>query len=337
MDLQILWFILVTVLFVGFFFLEGFDYGVGMLLPFAAKDDDERRMFIGSIGPVWNGNEVWMITAGGALFAAFPHVYATMFSMLYMALFLMLVGLIIRGIALEFRDKHDTAIWHSCCDWLICIGSFLPALLWGVAVTNLMKGFMINSDKIYVGTFWDLLSVYTVVGGITFVLVFAFHGLTFLSLRLEESAHIMHRLRTVSTCLGGTAAIFYLVCMALTYINTDVYNSSLCLGLMVAAALVFVIAIICRRQRNCKLAFVCSSLAVVFTTVSVFAGLFPRILISTLNPAWSLTITNASSSPYTLSIMTVAAAIFVPIVLIYQIWAYWLFRKRISASDVRHY
>lgn len=337
MDLQILWFVLVTVLFTGFFFLEGFDYGVGILLPFAAKNDEEKRMFINSIGPVWDGNEVWMITAGGAMFAAFPHVYATMFSMFYMALFLMLVGLIVRGVAFEFRSMHDTSGWHSLWDFLIFLGSLLPALLWGVAVANLMKGFAINSAKIYTGTFWDLLSVYTIVGGITFVLVFAFHGITYLSLKIEKESPVMPRLRQVATCLGGTAAIFYLICMALTYTNTDMYNSPLCLGLMVLAALVFVLAIIARRVNKCGWAFLGSTLAVAFTTVAVFAGLFPRILISTLNPQWSLTLVNASSSPYTLSIMTVAAFIFVPIVLIYQGWTYWLFRKRITSSDVRHY
>ncbi|MDQ0203254.1 cytochrome d ubiquinol oxidase subunit II [Pectinatus haikarae] len=336
MDLQVLWFILVTVLFTGFFFLEGFDYGVGILLPFVAKDDDERRMLINSIGPVWDGNEVWMITAGGALFAAFPHVYATMFSMLYMALFLMLIGLIVRGVAFEFRGKHHTACWRSLWDWMIFIGSFLPAFLWGVAVTNLMKGFMINGDKIYMGTFWDLLSVYTVIGGITFVLVFAFHGLTFLSLKIDKESALMPRFRLVGTCLGGTAAVFYLICIALTYANTDVYKSSLCLGLMILAALVFVLAIIARRQNSSGTAFIGSSLAVVLTTVSVFAGLFPRILISTMNPEWSLTITNASSSPYTLSIMTIAALIFVPVVIIYQGWTYWIFRKRITVNDLKH-
>ena len=158
MDLQIVWFILVTVLFVGFFFLEGFDYGVGTILPFFAKNDVERRMLINSIGPVWDGNEVWMITAGGAMFAAFPHVYATMFSMLYMALFLMLLGLIVRGVAFEFRSKHDCTYWRSLWDYMIFFGSALPAFLWGVAVSNMMKGFAINGEMIYKGTFFDLLS-----------------------------------------------------------------------------------------------------------------------------------------------------------------------------------
>ncbi|MBB5336220.1 cytochrome d ubiquinol oxidase subunit II [Pectinatus brassicae] len=336
MELQIIWFILVTVLFTGFFFLEGFDYGVGILLPFVAKNDLERRMFINSIGPVWDGNEVWMITAGGAMFAAFPHVYATMFSMFYMALFLMLVGLIVRGVSFEFRGQHDSDCWRKLWDNLIFVGSILPAFLWGVAVANLMKGFMINSDKIYMGTFWDLLSVYTLVGGITFVLVFAFHGITYLSLKIDKESVLLPRLRLVGTCLGGTAAIFYLICMAMTYADTDMYKSSLSLGLMVLAAIVFVLAIIARYYNRCIWAFTGSSLAIICTTAAVFAGLFPRILISTMNPEWSLTVTNASSSPYTLSIMTVAAFIFVPIVLIYQGWVYWIFRKRVTAKDLKY-
>lgn len=336
MDLQIVWFILVTVLFVGFFFLEGFDYGVGTILPFFGKDDTERRMLINTIGPVWDGNEVWMITAGGAMFAAFPHVYATMFSMLYMALFLMLLGLIVRGVAFEFRSKHECSIWRNLWDWLIFIGSALPAFLWGVAVTNMMKGFAINGEMIYKGTFWDLLSLYTIIGGIAFLLVFAYHGTVFLTLRLADTA-LIERLRKVSVCVGGTAAIFYVLCMVFTVLNTDMWNNILSAIFMVLAAAVFVISILLvYKSRHYVKGFICSSLAIVFTTLSVFTGLFPRILISTLNPDWSLTIYNASSTEYTLQVMTIAAVCFVPIVLIYQGWTYWVFRKRVTRKDLEY-
>ena len=336
MDLQIVWFILVTVLFVGFFFLEGFDYGVGTILPFFGKDDTERRMLINTIGPVWDGNEVWMITAGGAMFAAFPHVYATMFSMLYMALFLMLLGLIVRGVAFEFRSKHECSIWRNLWDWLIFIGSALPAFLWGVAVTNMMKGFAINGEMIYKGTFWDLLSLYTIIGGIAFLLVFAYHGTVFLTLRLADTA-LIERLRKVSVCVGGTAAIFYVLCMVCTVLYTDMWNSILAAVFMVLAAAVFVISILLvYKSRQYVKGFICSSLAIVFTTLSVFTGLFPRILISTLNPDWSLTIYNASSTEYTLQVMTIAAVCFVPIVLIYQGWTYWVFRKRVTRKDLEY-
>lgn len=336
MDLQIVWFILVTVLFVGFFFLEGFDYGVGTILPFFAKNDVERRMLINSIGPVWDGNEVWMITAGGAMFAAFPHVYATMFSMLYMALFLMLLGLIVRGVAFEFRSKHDYTYWRSLWDYMIFFGSALPAFLWGVAVSNMMKGFAINGEMIYKGTFFDLLSLYTIVGGITFLLVFAYHGTVFLTLRLADTKMI-DRLRIVSVCLGGTAAIFYVLCLILTALNTDMFASISSVILFILAAVSFVasILLVYKKQQYVK-GFIGSSLAIVFTTVAVFAGLFPRILISTLNPDWSLTIYNASSTEYTLTIMTIAAVCFVPVVLIYQGWTYWVFRKRVSHHDLEY-
>ncbi len=336
MDLQILWFILVTVLFIGFFFLEGFDYGVGTILPFFAKTDTERRLLINTIGPVWDGNEVWMITAGGAMFAAFPHVYATMFSMLYMALFLMLLGLIVRGVAFEFRSKHNCSVWRSLWDYMIFFGSALPAFLWGVAVTNMMKGFAINGQMIYKGTFFDLLSLYTIIGGITFLLVFAYHGVAFLTLRLADTK-LIERLRIVGVCLGGTAAIFYVLCMILTVFNTDMYSSPISAIASILAAVVFVASIIfLYKIKAYTKSFIASSLAIVFTTISVFSGLFPRILISTINPEWSLTIYNASSTEYTLTIMTVAAVCFVPVVLIYQGWTYWVFKKRVSHNDLKY-
>ena len=336
MDLQVLWFILVTVLFVGFFFLEGFDYGVGTILPFFGETDTERRMLINTIGPVWDGNEVWMITAGGAMFAAFPHVYATMFSMFYMALFLMLLGLIVRGVAFEFRSKFECSTWRTTWDYLIFFGSALPAFLWGVAVTNMLKGFAINENMIYKGTFFDLLSIYTIVGGIAFVLVFAYHGVAFLTLRLADTK-LIERLRIIGVCLGGTAAIFYVIWFILTIFNTDMVNSILAIALYIVAATIFVISIILLyKAKLYTKSFIASSLAIVFTTVAVFAGLFPRILISTLNPDWSLTIYNASSTEYTLTIMTVAAVVFVPVVLIYQGWTYWVFKKRISHKDLEY-
>lgn len=334
MDLQVLWFILVVVLFCGFFFLEGFDYGVGTILPFFTEDDTERRMLINTIGPVWDGNEVWMLTAGGAMFAAFPHVYATMFSTFYLALFLMLIGLIVRGVSFEFRSKHDCEGWRSAWDALICIGSILPAFLWGVAVTNLMQGFAIDENMIYQGTFFDLLSPYTIVGGLAFLMIFAYHGTAFLTLRLGDES-MVNRLRPFGLKIGVVAAALFVVWLALTISNTDMWNSTLSAALMVATAVVFIGSMLLMRQKSGK-AFAASSLAIVFTTVAVFAGLFPRLLISTLNPEWNLTIYNASSTDYTLTIMSVAALFFVPLVLIYQGWTYWIFRKRITAKDLKY-
>ncbi len=334
MELNVLWFILVAVLFTGFFFLEGFDYGVGMLLPFIGKNDVERRIVINTIGPFWDGNEVWMITAGGALFAAFPHVYATMFSGFYMALFLMLVGLILRGVAIEFRSKDESSQWRSAWDWMICIGSALPALLWGVAVTNLIQGIPINAKMQYVGSFFDLLSPYTLVGGIAFLLVFLFHGALFLTLRVE--GELIERVRRPAVTIGLLAAVAFLVLVGLTYTNTDLFKSVLASTALLGAVVVFVIGYVLLWMKKFGWAFAMSGLAIVFTTVAFFSGLFPRFMVSSLNPMWNLTIYNASSSVYTLKIMSFAALALVPLVLAYQGWTYWVFRKRVTAKELEY-
>jgi cytochrome d ubiquinol oxidase subunit II len=334
MDLSIVWFVLVTVLFIGFFFLEGFDYGVGILLPFLGHSDDERRLIINTIGPVWDGNEVWMITAGGALFAAFPHVYATLFSGFYLALFLMLVALIVRGTGFEFRSKETGLTWRNTWDWLIFAGSLVPAILWGVAVTNLLKGVPIDARMNYVGTFFDLLSPYTLVGGVAFALVFVYHGAVYLTLRLEEP--LAERARQAALKVGPATAVACLALVGLTYAYTDLFASigaGISLWVAVAAFLASYAAI---RLRRSGWAFAGSGLAIVFTTVAFFAGLFPRLMVSSLNPAWSLTVANASSSPFTLKLMTIAAVLLVPVVLAYQAWTYWTFRRRVTLRDIEY-
>lgn len=334
MELNILWFILVGVLFTGFFFLEGFDYGVGMLLPFLGRNDVERRVIINTIGPVWDGNEVWMITAGGAMFAAFPHVYATMFSGFYMALFLLLIALIVRGVAFEFRSKDDSPVWRSTWDWLIFFGSAVPALLWGVAVTNLIKGVPINEKMIYVGTFFDLLNPYTIVGGLAFLLVFLFHGALFITLKVE--GEMIDRARALALKAGAAAAVVFLACVGLTYTNTDLFKSALGGIALWGAVAAFVAGYGLTWVKKYGWGFAMSGLAIALTTIGFFAGLFPRLMVSSLNPAWSLTVYNASSTPYTLKIMTIAALILVPIVLAYQIWTYWVFRKRVTAKNLEY-
>ncbi|MEN6413921.1 MAG: cytochrome d ubiquinol oxidase subunit II [Veillonellales bacterium] len=335
MELNVLWFILITVLFVGFFFLEGFDYGVGILLPFLGKNDTERRMLIQTIGPVWDGNEVWMITAGGALFAAFPSAYATLFSGFYLALFLLLLGLIVRGAAFEFRSRDESPGWRSTWDGMIFIGSFLPALLWGVAVTNLIQGVPINDKMQYVGTFFDLLSLYTVVGGLAFLLVFTFHGSLFLTLKVEKG-NLMERARKIALAVGVAAAVVFLGLVGLTYTNTGLFRNSGAAVSLLAAVLAFVFAYCFVYGRRFGLAFVLNSLSVALTTAAFFWGLFPRLMVSSLNPEWSLTIYNAASTPYTLKIMTIAALILVPVILLYQGWTYWVFRKRVTAKDLEY-
>lgn len=335
--LQILWFILIAILWIGFFFLEGFDFGVGMLLPFLGKKDEERRAIINTIGPTWDGNEVWLLTAGGATFAAFPHWYATMFSGFYIALFLLLVGLIIRGISFEYRSKDREPRWRNRFDWMIAVGSFLAALLLGAAFANLAKGVPIGADMNYVSTngvmaTLNLLNPYGLIGGLTTVVVFLLHGANFLGLKLE--GEMRERVIALSKKLYIAAVVVTTLLLIGTYIYTDIRTK---LGINPGitpiasfAALLVTIYFINRKMEGW--AFIMTSLHIVLTQVTFFTLMFPRVMISSLNPDWSLTIYNASSSQYTLTVMSIVALIFVPIVLAYQGWTYYMFRKRVSTD-----
>ena len=332
MTLNTVWFILVAILFTGFFFLEGFDYGVGMWLPFLGRDDLERRGIINAIGPVWDGNEVWMITAGGALFASFPQVYATLFSGFYLALVLMLVALILRGVAFEFRGKREDKGWRTLWDWAIFTGSLLPALLWGVTVANLMRGFAIQQDMNYYGGLLPLLNPYALWGGLVFVALFLFHGANFLTLKAPDE--IAQRARQFAWTAWIVATVLTMAFVVWTFFATDILTKPGLNGLVpaVLAAVALLVAGWLVRKGQGGWAFVAGAVTIVCATVMVFTGLYPRILISTLSPDWSLTITNAASGFYTLKVMTIVAAIFVPIVLAYQAWTYWVFRKRLEAG-----
>ncbi|MBR5319365.1 MAG: cytochrome d ubiquinol oxidase subunit II [Peptococcaceae bacterium] len=335
MELNVLWFILIGVLFAGFFILEGFDYGVGILLPFAGKNDTERRVILNTIGPFWDGNEVWLLTAGGAIFAAFPNWYATLFSGFYLAFFLILFGLIVRGVAIDFRSKLDNPTWRKTWDGLFFIGSLLPALLFGVAVSNFLTGVPIDANMEFVGNLFTLITPYTLLGGIVFVLVFAFHGSLFLSLKsgVEE---LNARVKGYSVKIGLAmlaVTVAWVICGALI---TGILNSVIAIVAVALAALCLIIAVALQWKGRSGLAFVASVVAILCVTVMVFAAMFPNVLISTLNPLWSLTIYNASSSPYTLKIMTIVAVTLVPIVLCYQAWSFWIFRKRVTKNDL-HY
>jgi cytochrome d ubiquinol oxidase subunit II len=330
MTLNTLWFILVAVLFTGFFFLEGFDYGVGMLLPFMARNDNERRVVINTIGPVWDGNEVWMITAGGALFASFPNVYATLFSGFYLALILMLVALILRGVAFEFRNKSESRVWHSLWDWSIFSGSLVPALLWGVTVGNLVRGFAIGQDMNYYGGLLPLLNPYAILGGLVFVSLFLMHGANFLT--RKTSGIILERVQCMVFPSWIAATVVTVAFVVWTYFATDLLSGFKGLLPAVLAAVSLLITGWLIRVNKTGWAFITGSLTIVLATVMVFAGLYPRILISSLDPAYNLTITNAASSPYTLKVMSIVAAVFVPVVLLYQSWTYWIFRKRVETT-----
>jgi cytochrome d ubiquinol oxidase subunit II len=337
MDLNTIWFILIAVLFTGFFFLEGFDYGVGILLPFLGRDDADRRVIINTIGPFWDGNEVWLITAGGAMFAAFPHWYATMFSGFYLALVLMLLALIVRGVAFEFRSKDAHPTWRSLWDWMIFVGSFVPALLWGVAISNVIKGVPIDADMIYVGGFWNLLNPYALVGGLTALAVFALHGAIFLSLKTD--GEIRERAHAAAAGLWLPATLLMFLYVGLTYFVTDILaRLSIYLGpIPLGAGVAVLLAGWFIRAKREGWAFVMTGLAIALSAITAFRGLYPRVMVSSLNPDWSLTIYNASSSPYTLRTMSIIALIFVPIVLLYQGWNYWVFRERISRQHHLEY
>jgi cytochrome bd ubiquinol oxidase subunit II len=330
--LQTLWFILIAVLWIGFFFLEGFDFGVGMLMPFLGKKDEERRALINTIGSVWDGNEVWLLTAGGATFAAFPQWYATMFSGFYLALFLLLVALIIRGIAFEYRSKDANPKWRRTFDWMIAIGSFLAPLLLGTAFANLARGVPIDQNMMYTGNLFTLLNPYGLIGGLTMVAVFLLHGANFLTLRLE--GELRERARDAARKLYFVAAVLVIVLAVSTYFFTDIVTKiGIDPGIMPIAAMVVLLVTIYFINRKMEgWAFVFSGLHIALTQVAFFMLMYPRVMISSTNPDWSLTIRNASSSQYTLSVMSIVALIFVPIVLAYQGWTYYMFRKRITTK-----
>ncbi|MGE5576670.1 MAG: cytochrome d ubiquinol oxidase subunit II [Syntrophothermus sp.] len=336
-NLSTVWFVLLTILFTGFFFLEGFDYGVGILLPFLGKNDTERRAIINTIGPVWDGNEVWMLTAGGAMFAAFPNWYATLFSGFYLALFLMLVALIVRGVAFEFRSLDRHPAWRNLWDWMIFVGSLVPAILWGVAMANLIKGVPIDGRMQYVGTFWDLLSPYTLVGGLAALLIFTLHGALFLTLKIENG-NDQHggRIRRAALWAGVLAMPFFLVLVVMSYTQTDLFARPIAGNLLWGAFAALLLAYWLSRSRRDGWAFALNGLTVAFSTVAIFWGLFPRVMVSSLKPEWSLTVHNASSSPYTLKVMTIVALTLVPIVLLYQGWTYWVFRRRVSTRELQY-
>ncbi len=337
MTLNTLWFILIGVLFTGFFFLEGFDYGVGILMPFLGKNDAGRRQIINTIGPFWDGNEVWLLTAGGAMFAAFPNWYATLFSGFYLALFLMLVALIVRAVAFEFRSKDKSPRWRSLWDWCIFGGSLVPALLWGVAMANIVRGVPIDANMEYVGGFFNLLNPYALLGGLAGLGVFTLHGALFLGLRTE--GELAERVEKLANRLWPVVLAVVAATVVASYFATDIFKRTGINPIIsaVAASLTLLGAGLLLRRKRAGWAFVMTGLTIALTVVTLFRGLFPRVMVSSLDPAWSLTVTNASSTPYTLKVMSIVALIFVPIVLAYQAWNYWVFRARISGKSVLKY
>ncbi|WP_160688695.1 cytochrome d ubiquinol oxidase subunit II [Clostridium sp. C2-6-12] len=334
MDLGIIWFILIGILFAGFFFLEGFDFGVGILLLLIGKKDTDRRIIINTIGPVWDGNEVWLITAGGAIFAAFPNWYATMFSGFYLALLVVLIALILRGVAFEFRSKDESQKWRNGWDKVIFVSSLLLAILFGVALSNFIKGVPIDQTMNYVGGFFDLISIYTLVAGITTLLVFIFHGAVFLALKAEES--IAEKAINIAKPFGVSAIIVSVLLFVLTFLQTDMFNSKLALVAAIVSLVCLILSWYLVGVKKAKIAMLTNGLSIALGVAALFAGLFPRVMVSSIKPEYSLTIANASSTVNTLALMTKVAVIFVPIVLAYQAWSYWIFRKRVTTKDLEY-
>ena len=335
MDLQILWFVLIAVLWSAYFLLEGFDFGVGMLLPFLPKDERERGQMFQTIGPVWDGNEVWLVIAGGATFAAFPAWYGTMFSGFYLALLLVLFFLIIRVVSFEWREKSESPRWRTAWMWANAVGSFGASLIWGVGLSNLLYGVPINSSGDFSGTFWDLFSGYTVLGGVTIVTLFAFHGSTFLTLRTtgdlcERAAATARRLSVVAVLIVA-AFLSWTVAVAVDRNDKDVFPPILPAALGIAAVALAVLFVLGRRS---GWAFVMTALATVLWVATIFTSLYPRVMVSSTDFANSLTVDSASSAHYALAVMSVVAAIFLPLVLLYQGWTYHVFRARVGGDEV---
>ncbi|HEX2432587.1 MAG TPA: cytochrome d ubiquinol oxidase subunit II [Gaiellaceae bacterium] len=335
MDLQIFWFVLIAVLWSGYFLLEGFDFGVGMLLPFLPKDERERSQMFQTIGPVWDGNEVWLVIAGGATFAAFPAWYGAMFSGFYLALLLILFFLIIRVVSFEWREKSESPGWRAVWMWANTVGSFGASLIWGIGLSNLLYGLPIDSNGDFSGTFWDLFSGYTVLGGVTIVLLFAFHGSTYLTLRttgdLCERAAAAARRLSVVAALAVAGFLAWTVAVAVDRNDKDIFPPVLPAALGMAAIALALLFVFGRRS---GWAFVMTAFATVLWVATVFTSLYPRVMVSSPDFGNSLTVDGASSAHYTLVLLTVVAAIFVPLMLLYQGWTYHVFRARVGGDEV---
>jgi cytochrome d ubiquinol oxidase subunit II len=324
---------LIAVLWLGYFFLEGFDFGVGILLPFLSRDDMDRRVMINTIGPVWDGNEVWLLTAGGATFAAFPLWYATVFSGFYLALFLVLAALIFRGMAFEFRGKRDDPSWRAWWDRAIFWGSALPALLWGVAFADFLHGVPIAAGATWTGNFFDLVKPYALLGGLTTLSLFTLHGATFLGLKAD--GEVRERARKSGLLLAPTTFVLMLAFLSWTYVtaHTTHHNGLVppflpILGLLILAGVGWLM-----RDHLEGWAFIATALVIVVFFVTLFLNLYPRVLVSSVNPHFSLTLSQTASQPYTLKVMSWVALIFTPFVLLYQSWTYWIFRKRVRRAE----
>ncbi|MEJ2671078.1 MAG: cytochrome d ubiquinol oxidase subunit II [Deltaproteobacteria bacterium] len=334
--LPIIWFILWGVLWAVYFMLDGFDLGIGTMMPFLAKDDSERQVIYRAMGPFWDGNEVWLVTAGGVTFAAFPTTYAVMFSGLYSALMLILFALILRGVSIGFRGQVDDPRWRRLWDTGFFLGSLLPALLFGVAFANLFKGIPIDAEGIYQGTLFTLLNPYGLAGGLLFVLLFVVHGTLWVAVKTHGNLH--RRAARLAASSWLTLLIMVVLFLLATKRWTSLFDNYAARPVLLIIPVVAMGALIAMRafikRAQWWKAWFASSLTIVGITLFGVVGLFPDLLKSSLNPAYSLTAFNSSSSPLTLKIMLGVALTFVPLVIAYQVWAHFLFKEKVSPEDL---
>lgn len=334
--LQLIWFLLWALLWAIYFILDGFDLGMGTLLPFIAKDEYERRVIYNAAGPFWDGNEVWLITAGGVTFAAFPLAYAVMFSALYAPLLILLFALIFRAVSFEFRNKINHPQWKTVWDGFQFLGSFVPALLLGVAFANLFQGIPINANGVYMGNLFSLLNLYGLLGGILFVVMFALHGSLWLALRSEDELH-EKALRVAKVLWPALAALAVAFLMA-TAQYTPLYNNYMSTP---ALLIIPILAVVLLFTMRFLLAgglvlgsFLASSGFILFVTFFGVIGMYPSIIPSNIDPAFSVTVVKAASSHLTLSIMLGVTLLFIPIVLIYQAWVYYIFSYKVTKEEL---
>ncbi len=323
--LETIWFVLIGVLWTGYLVLEGFDFGVGALLRTVGRTQQERGMVLRSIGPLWDGNEVWLLVAGGATFAAFPGWYATLFSGAYLALFLVLLSLIVRNVAFEFWGKHDDPRWRTAWEWAAIVGSALPALLWGVAWANIIHGIPIDAQGEPTGELWNLLGPYALLGGVATLLLFLAHGATFLCLKTSGE---VHRRAVDARRVLAPAAV---VALAAWVLWTALDGADAATIVLAGGAVVLLAAAAAARVPGWS--FGATAGAIALLVASWFVQLFPHVLISSTNPDYSITLHAAASGDYTLKVMTGVAILLVPLVLLYQGWTYWVFRKRLTVDD----
>jgi cytochrome d ubiquinol oxidase subunit II len=338
MVLESIWFFLWGLLWAVYFMTDGFDLGIGSLLPFLGKTEEDKRVMVNAMGPLWDGNQVWLLSAGGVTFAAFPRVYAVMFSSLYSALMLILFALILRGVAFEFRGKVASPGWRKLWDAAIFTGSFAPALLFGVAFANIFQGIPVDQKGVYQGTLFTLLNPYGLIGGVLFVLLFLVHGAVWLAARTE--GELQARAASAEARIWPVEVAVAVVFLVASYFTTTLYGNYLARPLLFAVVLLTVAALFGIRvylaQKAFFKAWFASALTIVGATFYGVIGLFPNMFPSSLNPAWNLTAHNASSTQLTLTIMLVVVIIFVPIVLAYQVWAYNLFKTKVTSEDLAY-